>query len=69
MLCVNCCIQKEKTLELERSLADLKEQLSSVLSESNAKDGLLAKQKKVAEEAIAGYPFLLLLIPYRNLFI
>lgn len=47
--------EKEKALELERSLEDIKEQLSSVLSESIAKDDLLAKQKKVAEEATAGW--------------
>ncbi|CAL9042790.1 unnamed protein product [Musa banksii] len=52
---VDDCIQKEKALELERSLEDLNEQLSSVLTESNAKDDLLAKQAKVTEEAIAGW--------------
>ncbi|ONK60396.1 uncharacterized protein A4U43_C08F17970 [Asparagus officinalis] len=45
----------EKSLELERSLKDLKEQLYTVRTESDAKDSLLAKQKKVAEEAIAGW--------------
>ncbi|URE22166.1 Plant protein [Musa troglodytarum] len=48
-------IEKEKTLELERSLEDLNEQLSSVRTESSAKDDLLAGQAKVAEEAIAGW--------------
>ncbi|KAJ8490993.1 hypothetical protein OPV22_012714 [Ensete ventricosum] len=48
-------IEKEKALELERSLEDLNEQLSSVRTESNTKDDLLAKQAKVAEEAIAGW--------------
>ncbi|CAL9134263.1 unnamed protein product [Musa textilis] len=48
-------IEKEKALELERSLEDLNEQLSSVRTESDAKDDLLAKQAKVAEEAIAGW--------------
>ncbi|WOL15192.1 filament-like plant protein 7 [Canna indica] len=47
--------EKEKALELERSLEELNEQLSSIRTESNAKDGLLAKQAKVAEEAIAGW--------------
>lgn len=51
---VRTLIQKEKTLELERSLEDLNEQLSSVRTESSAKDDLLAGQAKVAEEAIAG---------------
>ena len=54
---VDDCIQKEKALELERSLEDLNEQLSSVRTESNAKDDLLAKQAKVTEEAIAGLTF------------
>ncbi|CAL9086974.1 unnamed protein product [Musa acuminata var. zebrina] len=48
-------IEKEKALELERSLEDLNEQLSSVRTESSAKDDLLAGQAKVAEEAIAGW--------------
>ncbi|WOL04966.1 filament-like plant protein 7 [Canna indica] len=48
-------IKKKKTLELERSLEELNERLSSVLIESNGKDDLLAKQEKVAEEAIAGW--------------
>ncbi|KAG6507472.1 hypothetical protein ZIOFF_032819 [Zingiber officinale] len=47
-------IEKGKTLELEKSVENLNEQLSSVHSESNAKDDLLAKQAKVAEEAISG---------------
>ena len=51
---VRTLIQKEKALELERSLEDLNEQLSSVRTESSAKDDLLAGQAKVAEEAIAG---------------
>ncbi|KAG6518323.1 hypothetical protein ZIOFF_021727 [Zingiber officinale] len=46
-------IEKGKTLELEKSVENLNEQLSSVRSESNAKDDLLAKQSKVAEEAIS----------------
>ncbi|KAG6470223.1 hypothetical protein ZIOFF_071285 [Zingiber officinale] len=46
-------IEKGKTLELEKSVENLNEQLSSVRSESNAKDDLLAKQAKVAEEAIS----------------
>ncbi|CAL9168191.1 unnamed protein product [Musa hybrid cultivar] len=52
---VDDCIQKEKAHELERSLEGLNEQLSSVRTESNAKDDLLAKQAKVTEEAIAGW--------------
>ncbi|XP_074582198.1 filament-like plant protein 7 isoform X2 [Curcuma longa] len=48
-------IEKGKTLELEKSVENLNEQLSSVRSESNAKDDLLAKQAKVAEEAISGW--------------
>ncbi|XP_074571696.1 filament-like plant protein 7 isoform X2 [Curcuma longa] len=48
-------IEKEKTLELERYLEDLNEQLSFVRSESNAKDDHLAKQSRVSEEAIAGW--------------
>ncbi|XP_042468044.1 uncharacterized protein LOC122051149 isoform X2 [Zingiber officinale] len=48
-------IEKGKTLELEKSIENLNEQLSSVRSESNAKDDLLAKQAKVAEEAISGW--------------
>ncbi|KAG6521293.1 hypothetical protein ZIOFF_018408 [Zingiber officinale] len=48
-------IEKGKTLELEKSVENLNEQLSSVRNESNAKDDLLAKQAKVAEEAISGW--------------
>ncbi|KAG6536287.1 hypothetical protein ZIOFF_001338 [Zingiber officinale] len=48
-------IEKGKTLELEKSVENLNEQLSSVRSESNAKDDLLAKQAKVAKEAISGW--------------
>lgn len=51
-------IQKAKALELERSLEDLNEQLSSARTESNAKDDVIAQQAKVAEEAIAGIHFL-----------
>ncbi|KAG6485499.1 hypothetical protein ZIOFF_054037 [Zingiber officinale] len=43
-------IEKGKTLELEKFVENLNEQLSSVCSESNAKDDLLAKQAKVAED-------------------
>ncbi|PKA57901.1 Filament-like plant protein 7 [Apostasia shenzhenica] len=46
---------KERALDLERSLEDLNEQLSSARNESDAKDDLIAKQAKVAEEAIAGW--------------
>ncbi|XP_042410590.1 filament-like plant protein 5 [Zingiber officinale] len=48
-------IEKGKTLELEKSVENLNEQLSSVRSEPNAKDDLLARQAKVAEEAISGW--------------
>ncbi|XP_042417750.1 filament-like plant protein 7 isoform X1 [Zingiber officinale] len=48
-------IEKGKTLELEKSVENLNGQLSSVRGESNAKDDLLAKQAKVAEEAISGW--------------
>ncbi|KAG6521292.1 hypothetical protein ZIOFF_018407 [Zingiber officinale] len=48
-------LPKGKTLELEKSVENLNEQLSSVRSESNAKDDLLAKQAKVTEEAISGW--------------
>ncbi|XP_042420157.1 filament-like plant protein 7 isoform X1 [Zingiber officinale] len=48
-------IEKEKILELERHLEDLNEQLSSIRSESNAKDDLLTKQSRVSEEATAGW--------------
>lgn len=47
--------EKAKVVELERYLEDLNEQLSSARTESNAKDDLIAKQAKVAEEAIAGW--------------
>ncbi|XP_072998043.1 filament-like plant protein 7 [Typha latifolia] len=47
--------EKEKAQELERSLQDLNGLLSSARIESDAKDNLLAKQAKVAEEAIAGW--------------
>ncbi|KAL0919874.1 hypothetical protein M5K25_011998 [Dendrobium thyrsiflorum] len=48
-------ITKERVLELERSLKNLNEQLSSVRNESDAKDALIGKQTQVAEEAIAGW--------------
>ncbi|XP_074579624.1 filament-like plant protein 7 isoform X2 [Curcuma longa] len=48
-------IEKEKTLELKKSVESLNEQLTSACIESTAKDDLLAKQAKVAEEAIAGW--------------
>ncbi|OAY84595.1 Filament-like plant protein 7 [Ananas comosus] len=47
--------EKERALKLERSVQDLNEQLSSARTESDAKDDLLAKQAKVAEEAITGW--------------
>lgn len=45
----------DKAVELEISKKDLNEKLSSALSECNAKDDLVTKHAKVAEEAIAGY--------------
>ncbi|KAI0512418.1 hypothetical protein KFK09_013057 [Dendrobium nobile] len=48
-------ITKERVLELERSLKNLNEQLSSARNESDAKDALIGKQSQVAEEAIAGW--------------
>ncbi|KAG6511288.1 hypothetical protein ZIOFF_029347 [Zingiber officinale] len=48
-------IEKEKNLELEKSVESLNEQVTSARIESTAKDDLLAKQAKVAEEAIAGW--------------
>jgi hypothetical protein len=47
-------MQKEKVLLLEKSLQDLNEQLSFAHSECVEKDAILAKQSKVAEEAILG---------------
>ncbi|XP_074560381.1 filament-like plant protein 7 [Curcuma longa] len=48
-------IEKERVLDLERSLEELKKKLSSVCIESNSKDDLLAKQAKVSDEAITGW--------------
>lgn len=48
-------LEKEKVLLLERSLQDLNEQLSFAHSECVEKDAILAKQSKVAEEAILGW--------------
>ena len=45
---------KEKIARLERSLQDLHEQLSFAHAECFEKDVILAKQAKVAEEAILG---------------
>ncbi|OEL29708.1 Filament-like plant protein 4 [Dichanthelium oligosanthes] len=47
--------QKEKIVLLEKSLQDLNEQLSFAHAECIEKDGILAKQAKVAEEAILGW--------------
>ena len=44
----------EKEASLERSLENLNEKLASVICEVNAKDELLARHAKMAEEAIAG---------------
>lgn len=48
-------LEKEKVLLLEKSLQDLNEQLSFAHSECVEKDAILAKQSKVAEEAILGW--------------
>lgn len=47
--------QEEKIARLERSLQDLHEQLSFARAECFEKDVILAKQAKVAEEAILGW--------------
>ncbi|CAM0902013.1 unnamed protein product [Alopecurus aequalis] len=47
--------QEEKIARLERSLQDLREQLSFAHAECFEKDAILAKQAKVAEEAILGW--------------
>jgi len=47
-------MQKEKVVLLEKSLQDLNGQLSFARAECIEKDGILAKQAKVAEEAILG---------------
>ncbi|XP_058081931.1 filament-like plant protein 7 [Magnolia sinica] len=46
---------EDKALEMERSMKILNEKLSSALIECNAKDDLVTKHAKVAEEAIAGW--------------
>ncbi|KAL6844070.1 hypothetical protein ACP4OV_025743 [Aristida adscensionis] len=48
-------LEKEKVVRLERSLQDLNEQLSFSHAECIEKDAILAKQAKVAEEAILGW--------------
>ncbi|KAJ4963827.1 hypothetical protein NE237_023766 [Protea cynaroides] len=45
----------DKAVELEISVKNLNEKLSSALSECNAKDDLVTEHSKVAEEAIAGW--------------
>ncbi|KAL5216416.1 hypothetical protein ABZP36_007817 [Zizania latifolia] len=47
--------EKEKIAQLERSLQGLNEQLSFTQAECVEKDAILAKQAKVAEEAILGW--------------
>ena len=47
----------DKAQELEISVQNLNEKLSSALSECNAKDDLVIKHMTVAEEAIAGSYF------------
>ncbi|KAJ8637807.1 hypothetical protein MRB53_012074 [Persea americana] len=46
---------EDKAQELEISVKSLNEKLSSALSECDAKDGLVIKHMKVAEEALAGW--------------
>ncbi|WVZ87432.1 hypothetical protein U9M48_034068 [Paspalum notatum var. saurae] len=48
-------VEKEKIVLLEKSLQDLNEQLSIAHAECVKKDGICAKQAKVAEEAILGW--------------
>lgn len=48
-------IQVVKGEELERTLKSLSEKLTSAITESTAKDDLLTKHIKVAEEALEGY--------------
>ncbi|XP_062226942.1 filament-like plant protein 7 isoform X2 [Phragmites australis] len=48
-------LEKEKFARLEQSLQDLNEQLSLAHAECIEKDAILAKQAKVAEEAILGW--------------
>jgi len=48
-------LEKEKVVLLEKSLQDLNGQLSFAQAECIEKDGILAKQAKVAEEAILGW--------------
>ncbi|CAN6236457.1 unnamed protein product [Urochloa humidicola] len=48
-------LEKEKVLLLEKSMQDLNEQLSLAHAECVEKDAILAKQAKVAEEAILGW--------------
>ncbi|GJN01527.1 hypothetical protein PR202_ga18801 [Eleusine coracana subsp. coracana] len=48
-------LKKEKVAQLERSLQGLSEQLSFAHAECIEKDAVLAKQAKVAEEAILGW--------------
>ncbi|XP_043713400.1 filament-like plant protein 7 isoform X2 [Telopea speciosissima] len=45
----------DKSVELEKSMKNLNEKLSSALSECDAKDDLVTEHAKVAEEAIAGW--------------
>lgn len=59
-------MQKEKVLLLEKSLQDLKEQLSFAHSECVEKDGILAKQSKVAEEAILGITVLIISVLWHH---
>lgn len=47
-------MQKEKVVRLERSFQELSEQLSFAHAECIEKDAIVAKQAKVAEEAILG---------------
>ncbi|CAN6460137.1 unnamed protein product [Victoria cruziana] len=47
--------EADKAADLEKSLKDLNEKLSSALSENRAKDDIVKQHAKVAEEAIAGW--------------
>ncbi|KAJ4801992.1 filament-like protein (DUF869) [Rhynchospora pubera] len=46
---------RQRAVELERSIHDLNEELSTCQSELKAKDARIVKQAKVAEEAISGW--------------
>lgn len=62
-------MQKEKVLLLEKSLQDLNEQLSFAHADCVEKDGILAKQSKVAEEAILGITVLIISVSLLHIFL